>query len=213
VVSLFQSGGMFMYVILLVSILALAIFIERMVFLYLKLKLDTDHAYQQIMIHLQNFDYRAAIEECAKIEKHPLGRILKAGLLKSDRRDREIELAMEEKLLSEIPTMKKRVNYLTLFANISTLLGLLGTIAGLISAFKGVSTASEAAKQEILASGISVAMLTTAFGLVVAIPCLVGFYILNNRGDFVIEKLEEKAVGMLNALSAMKRDGEAQCQG
>ena len=100
-----------------------------------------------------------------------------------------------------------------MFANISTLLGLLGTIMGLIAAFQGVSSASEAAKQEILAAGISVAMLTTAFGLIVAIPCLVGFYLLNNRGDFLIEKYEEKAVSLLNLLSSLKREQEPRCQG
>jgi biopolymer transport protein ExbB/TolQ len=165
------------------------------------------------MVALENSNYRGAIEECSKIEKHPLGRILKAGLLKSDKRDKEIELAMEERILGEIPLVKARINYLTMFANISTLLGLLGTIVGLITAFQGVSNASEAAKQEILASGISVAMFTTAFGLIVAIPCLAGFYILNNRGEQLIEKFEEKAVGMLNVLSSLKREKEIQCQG
>ncbi len=211
--SILQQGGVFMYVILGVSITAFAVFCERAGYLYLRLKLNTDAAYQRILAALENFNYSAALEECSKIENHPLGRILKAGLLKSDARDKEIELAMEEKLIAEAPRVKSRINYLTMFANISTLLGLLGTIVGLISAFQGVSNASEAAKQEILASGISVAMLTTAFGLIVAIPCLVGYYILNNRGDQLIEKFEEKAVGLLNVLSALKREREVQCRG
>jgi biopolymer transport protein ExbB/TolQ len=210
--EILQSGGAFMYVILAVSVVAFAIFCERANFLYVRLKLNTDHAYQKILAALESYNYRGALEECSRIERHPLGRILKAGLLKSDKRDKEIELAMEEKILAEIPLVKARVNYLTLFANISTLLGLLGTILGLITAFQGVSSATEAAKQEILARGISVAMLTTAFGLVVAIPCLVGYYMLNNRGDQLIEKFEEKALGMLNVLSSLKREKEAACQ-
>jgi len=210
--EILQSGGAFMYIILAVSVVAFAIFCERASFLYLKLKLNSDHAYQKILAALEAYNYRGALEECTRIERHPLGRILKAGLLKSDKRDKEIELAMEEKILAEIPRVKARVNYLTMFANIATLLGLLGTILGLITAFQGVSSASEAAKQEILARGISVAMLTTAFGLVVAIPCLVGYYLLNNRGDQLIEKFEEKALGMLNVLSSLKREKEAACQ-
>jgi biopolymer transport protein ExbB/TolQ len=99
-----------------------------------------------------------------------------------------------------------------MFANISTLLGLLGTIMGLITAFQGVGSASAAMKQEILARGISVAMFTTAFGLIVAIPCLVGFYVLNNRGDFLIDQLEEKALRLFNVLSSLKRNKELQCQ-
>ena len=80
---------------------------------------------------------------------------------------------------------------------------------GLITSFKSVSSASDAAKQEMLASGISMAMLTTAAGLIVAIPCLVGFYILNNRGEFLIEQFEQKALGLANTLSALKSSGSA----
>jgi biopolymer transport protein ExbB len=198
-----------MYIIIGVSVMSFALFFERAGFLYLKLKLNMDKAAQKIMVHLENANYRGAIEECTRIENHPLGRILKAGLLKSDKKDKEIERALEEKIMAEIPQIKAKINYLTLFANISTLLGLLGTIMGLITSFKSVSSASDAAKQEILASGISMAMLTTAAGLIVAIPCLVGFYMLNNRGEFLIEKFEQKALGLANTLSTLKSSGRA----
>ena len=207
--ELIQSGGTFMYVILCVSVLSFALFFERAGFLYLKLKVNMDKAAQKIMTHLEKSNYRGAIEECTRIENHPLGRILKAGLLKSDKKDKEIERALEEKIMTEIPRIKAKINYLTLFANISTLLGLLGTIMGLITSFKSVSSASDAAKQEILASGISMAMLTTAAGLIVAIPCLVGFYLLNNRGEFLIEQFEQKALGLANMLSNLKSSGRA----
>jgi len=210
--TLFQSGGLFMYVILTVSIVALALFLERASYLYFRLNLNTEKSFKKVLLLIDKSNYRGALDECARIQKHPLGRILKAGLLKSDKRDKEIELAMEEKILREIPQVKARINYLTMFANISTLLGLLGTIVGLITAFQGVSGADAAMKQEILARGISVAMFTTAFGLIVAIPCLVGFYILNNRGDYIIDQLEEKALGLFNALSSLKRNKELQCQ-
>ena len=203
--SLLSNGGPFMYVILMVSIVAFVIFLERASFLYYRMKLNMDSAFKRILFPLEKKDYRGAIEECSKIQKHPIGSILKAGLLKADSKDKEIERAMEEKILSEIPRVKARINLLTLFANISTLLGLLGTIMGLITAFKGVTAASDAMKQEILASGISMAMLTTAAGLVVAIPCLAGYYLLNNRGDYLIDKMEEKSVSMANMLSTLKQ--------
>ena len=203
--SVFIDGGPFMYVILGVSIMAFAIFLERAAFLYLKMNLNMDRAYQQILFPLEKKNFSGAMEACSKINKHPLGSILKAGLVKADRKDKEIERAMEERILSEASRLKSRINLLTLFANIATLLGLLGTILGLITAFQSVSSANEAAKQEILAKGISMAMLTTAAGLIVAIPCLAGYYLLNNRGDFLIDKLEEKAVALANALSSMKQ--------
>jgi biopolymer transport protein ExbB/TolQ len=194
-----------MFVILGVSIVALAIFLERSAFLYFRMNLNMDKALKRVLIPLERKDFNGAIQECIKINKHPLGSILKAGLMKADRKDQDIERAMEEKIISELPRVKTRINLLTLFANIATLLGLLGTILGLIKAFQSVGAASDAAKQEVLASGISMAMLTTAGGLVVAIPCLAGFYLLNNRGDYLIDKIEEKALGLANVLSAMKQ--------
>lgn len=204
--ALFNSGGPFMWVILIVSITAFALFCERGAYLYFKLNLNSDAAYKKIVTLLEKLNYRGALDECTKIENHPLGRILKSGLMKADKRDKEIELVMEENIMREIGTVKARINYLTLFANISTLLGLLGTILGLISAFKGVSSANAAMKQEILAKGISVAMLTTAFGLIVAIPCLVGYYLLNNRGEYIINQFEEKSLSLYNLLTSMKRE-------
>jgi biopolymer transport protein ExbB/TolQ len=202
--SVFTNGGPFMFVILLVSIIAMAIFVERAAFLYFRMNLNMDNALKKILFSLERNNFNGALEECARIKAHPLGSILKAGLLRADRKDKEIERAMEEKIISEIPRVKARINLLTLFANIATLLGLLGTIMGLITAFQSVNSANEAMKQEILANGISMAMLTTAGGLMVAIPCLGGYYLLNNRGDFLVDKIEEKALGLANALSAMK---------
>jgi biopolymer transport protein ExbB len=199
------TGGPFMYVILGVSIIAMAVFLERATFLYFRMNMNMDKALKKVLIPLEQQNFRQALDECSKIGKHPLGSILKAGLLKADRKDQEIERAMEEKIISEIPRVKMRINLLTLFANIATLLGLLGTILGLITAFQSVSNADEAMKQIVLAKGISMAMLTTAGGLVVAIPCLGGFYLLNNRGDFLVDKIEEKALGLANTLSAMKQ--------
>jgi biopolymer transport protein ExbB len=199
------TGGPFMYVILGVSIIAMAVFLERATFLYFRMNMNMDKALKKVLIPLEQQNFRQALDECSKIGKHPLGSILKAGLLKADRKDQEIERAMEEKIISEIPKVKMRINLLTLFANIATLLGLLGTILGLITAFQSVSNADEAMKQIVLAKGISMAMLTTAGGLVVAIPCLGGFYLLNNRGDFLVDKIEEKALGLANTLSAMKQ--------
>lgn len=203
--SVFTDGGPFMFVILGVSIVAFAVFLERAAFLYYRMNLNMDKAMKKVLVPLEMQNFRGAIEECSKIRKHPLGGILKAGLLKADRKDQEIERAMEEKIIGEIPKVKARINLLTLFANIATLLGLLGTIMGLITAFQSVGSADETMKQEILAHGISMAMLTTAGGLIVAIPCLGGFYLLNNRGEYLIDKIEEKALGLANALSAMKQ--------
>jgi len=204
--DLLNSGGSFMYVILLTSIGALALFCERAYFLFVKLNLNMDTAFDRISALLGGANYRGALEEVNRIQSHPMGRTLKKGILKAGKRDKDIEQAMLESILREMPLLKVRVNYLSMFANVATLLGLLGTIVGLIAAFAGVAGASGAEKQTILAAGISVAMFTTAFGLIVSIPSLVGFYLLNNRGDKIIEKMDEKALALFNILSSLKRD-------
>ena len=201
----FTDGGPFMYVILLSSMGAMALFLERAYFLYFRLKLNTDQVFEKIHRHLKKTNYRNAIEECNKYITHPLGRTLKAGLINAGRRDKDIEQALQESLVREIPAFKKRINYLSMFANVATLLGLLGTITGLIAAFGGVANANPTEKQAILASGISVAMLTTAFGLIAAIPSMMGFFLLNNKADAMIDSVEEKAMRLHNILCSLKQ--------
>ena len=122
--------------------------------------------------------------------------------------DPRVARAMEEEMLRTAPTIRKRIGYLATLGNVATLLGLLGTIFGLIQAFEGVSMADPATKQEILARGISVAMLTTAFGLIVAIPCLLSHAFLQSKAIQMIEGLEEKAFTLFNKISALHRDIE-----
>ena len=200
-----NKGGPFMYVILIASIVALALFLERAYFLYFKLRINMDAVYQNIQAHLKKANYRGALEECNRYHSHPLGRTLKSGLLNAGKRDKDIEQALQESLAREVPNFKKRINYLNMFANVATLLGLLGTITGLIAAFGGVADASPAEKQEILATGISIAMFTTAFGLIAAIPSMMGYFLLTNRADALIEQVEEKALSLYNALCSLKQ--------
>ncbi len=197
-----QGGGHFMWVILAVSIIAFALFAERYYFLFFRLNINIDKSAHKIKSLLTDSNYQGALEECNRFVQHPLGRVLKSGILMAGRRDKEIEQAFQESILREVPVLKSRINYLSLIANIATLLGLLGTILGLISAFAGVADAAAAEKQEILSAGISVAMFTTAFGLVVAIPSMAGFYLLNNRSDWMVGKIDEKALAVFSVLTA-----------
>ncbi len=206
--DLLTKGGVFMLPILMVSIGALALIIERVYTLWLRYRLDEEGFVKGLMHALDEQDFAGALEECARAENNPLSRVLRAGLLKVHRSDKEIERAMEEEMLRTAPTIRKRIGYLATLGNVATLLGLLGTIFGLIQAFEGVSMADPATKQEILARGISIAMLTTAFGLIVAIPCLLSHAFLQNKSMQMIEGLEEKAFTLFNKISALHRDIE-----
>jgi len=202
------KGGFFMIPILVASVAALAIILERVFTLWVRYRLDEEGFLKSLLHAVDKQDFPGALEECARSTQHPLSRVSRAGLLKVHRRDREIERAMEEEMLRTVPHVRKRIPYLATLGNIATLLGLLGTIFGLIQAFEGVSLADPATKQEILAKGISVAMLTTAFGLVVAILCLLAHSFLQNKATRVIEGIEEKSFALFNRISDMHRDLE-----
>ena len=113
---------------------------------------------------------------------------------------------MEGAYLEAAPILQKRTGYLSMLANVATLLGLLGTILGLIQAFHGVTLQDTTMKQEVLAKGIAVAMSTTAFGLIVAIPCLIAFHILTSRQNQILDSIQHAATQLLNLVSASNRD-------
>ena len=119
----------------------------------------------------------------------------------SGRRRDDIEKAMEESLMEVLPRLEKRTHYLATLANIATLLGLLGTIIGLIRAFTAVSNANPADKADLLSASISVAMNTTAFGLMVAIPLLLVHALLQTKTNQLVDSLEMATVKFLNAVT------------
>jgi len=104
-------------------------------------------------------------------------------------------------MMEIIPQLEKRTQYIALFANICTLLGLLGTIMGLIAAFTAVANADPAEKADLLSASISVAMNTTAFGLMAAIPLLVFHAMLSSKTGEIIDSLEMASVKTLNLIS------------
>jgi biopolymer transport protein ExbB len=144
-VELLNRGGWMMWVILGISVIALAITLDRVFMLYLRARLNVDSFLSRVMALIETRDYTKALETCNIATQHPLPKVLKAGIAKSNRREKEIERAMEVEMLRAIPRIQKGVGFLGLLGNSSTLLGLLGTIFGLIRAFSGVSAASAAA--------------------------------------------------------------------
>jgi biopolymer transport protein ExbB len=128
----------------------------------------------------------------------PLTRIIQAGLTRFNRPDHEVQAAMDESALSELPRLEKRTGYLAMLGNIATLIGLMGTILGLIHSFAGVAGADPSMKATLLAKGISEAMNCTAFGLITAIPALLGFAILNGWTQSLLDDINEVSVQVVN---------------
>lgn len=201
IIRFFQDGGTFMYPIAIVLVCGLAIAIERWIFLSAA-KMSNRKAFNQIMPLLQKRDLNGVIK-IANSSTAPMGRIIGAGIARmaqSQRRD-DIEYAMEEGVMEALPRLEKRTQYLATLANIATLLGLLGTIIGLIAAFTAVANADPAEKASLLSQSISVAMNTTAFGLISAIPLLLFHALLQTKTTEIVDSLEMAGVKVLNMLS------------
>lgn len=200
-VRFFQEGGVFMYPIAVVLVVGLAIAIERWIVLSAA-RSSNRRAFDRILPLLKKRDY-AAIMDLGRSSGAPISRIIAAGIARMQHTPRreEIEYAMEEGVMEAVPRLEKRTAYIATFANIATLLGLLGTIMGLIAAFTAVANANPAEKAALLSQSISVAMNTTAFGLMAAIPLLLLHTAIQNKVSEIVDSLEMAGVKTLNIIS------------
>ncbi|MCF6282156.1 MAG: MotA/TolQ/ExbB proton channel family protein [Candidatus Polarisedimenticolaceae bacterium] len=202
-IRFFQEGGLFMYPIMLVFAVGIAIALERYIYLTVA-RSGNRKAWQKVLPHLNEGKFERALKT-AENTKSSIGNILTYGLSRahSSRRREDVEMAMEEGLMEVVPRLEKRTPYLSTLANICTLLGLLGTIVGLIQAFTAVAQADPSEKADLLSASISVAMNTTAFGLMCAIPLLIIYALLQSRTTEIVDSLEMASVKFLNIFSDM----------
>ena len=200
-VKFFQDGGPFMYPILIVLAIGLAITVERWLHLTVA-RTKNRHMIAKLMPLVAKGEVAGA-SKLAKSSTATVSRILLQGIEnhKTARRRDDFEAAMDESIMEAIPRLEKRTHYLAMFANIATLLGLLGTIIGLIKAFTAVAQVDPSMKAEILSTSISVAMNTTAFGLIVAIPLLFFYTVLQTKTTEIVDSLEMTVVKFVNHLS------------
>lgn len=197
-----QKGGPVMYPIILCSILAFAIVIERFYHLH-RAKIDTKKFMDDIANTLRRNKIMEAIELCDKTPG-PIPHILKAGIMKHDRPRQEIKEAIEDAGLYEVPRLEKNVTVLATIAHIAPLLGLLGTVTGMVRCFQTIqekSTAFHPVSPGDLAGGIWEALITTVAGLSVGIPVLVAYnYFVNRINNFVLD-MEKAATDLINILT------------
>lgn len=208
-----EQGGPFMWAILACSFVSLGVIFERVYVLWFKYRINAAQFLSHILSFVDADNFTRAIEVCNLRPDHPLAQVLKAGLLKANRGDKEIQRSMEEAASKVMPKVSKRTSYLSMLSNVSTLVGLLGTIQGLIQAFAGIGAADAAQKQEILAKGISTAMLTTAFGLIVAIPTMVAYSVLVSRQTVLAETIEEGSITLFNRITSRNTDSRSRAAG
>jgi biopolymer transport protein ExbB len=204
-VRFFVAGGPFMYPILIVFAVGAAIAIERYITLTL-VKRRNEGMWSKLQPALADGDFEKAREMTSK-DDSTVSRLLAMGLARQGavRRREDIEIAMEESMMEIIPQLEKRTSYVALGASIATLLGLLGTIMGLIQAFTAVANANPAEKADLLSASISVAMNTTAFGLIAAIPLLLTHSVLAAKTSEIVDSLEMASVKALNVITALAK--------
>lgn len=207
IVRFFQEGGPFMYPIALVLVVGLVIALERWIFLG-RARRYNRRAYRELLPALKQGDYASAMQ-IAQDSRAPIGQIILAGIqrMQSTPARDAIENAMEEGVMEALPRLERRTHYLATLANVATLLGLLGTIIGLIAAFTAVASADPAQKASLLSQSISVAMNTTAFGLISAIPLLLAHAMLQTRTTEIVDNLEMAGVKFLNSLEPATGSG------
>lgn len=203
----YQEGGAWMHPIAVCAVLGAGVMIERFIFLFFRFNINGAQFFNQIqkLVMANNID--RAIKLCNAADKAALARVMKAGLTRANKSESDIAAAIEEAMLEVGPAITKRISMIAAVANIATLLGLLGTIFGMIDAFTAVAVAAADQRSQALAKGISIAINTTGFGLMVAIPLLSASVFIQGLAKKIADEVDLYAVKLENLLAARVRQG------
>jgi biopolymer transport protein ExbB/TolQ len=202
-ISHFKEGGFMMYPILALGLWGFYITGERVYRLYFQMAANKDQLFKQLSHFLLKGDFEGMILVCDQNPK-PMTNVVKNCLVKimNNGSDQEIQAALDEGALVEAPKIEQQIGFLAVIGNVATLLGLLGTITGLIQSFAAVASADPATKAAKLTAGISEAMNCTAFGLVIAVPCVLAYSFLQSRAHKLVEEINEISIRTFNFILA-----------
>jgi len=199
--SFFHEGGPFMYVNIIWLACAVAVIIERIVTLMFRYNLNAPPFMEQVTKLVLTGNVDRAVKLCGAAPNAPLAKVVRAGLTRANRGELEVAKAVEEAILENAPLVQTRISWLWSLANIATLVGLIGTIVGLIGTFRSLGNVPADQKQALLSAGISEAMNNTAFGLSIAVTCIVFHLFLNAYSKRMVEVVELNAMKLENLLS------------
>jgi len=209
----FIKGGLeFMVPISLIGVAVLVVAIERFYFLFVRFNINAETFMAQIYKQVMANNIDRAIKLCNAAGKAMLPRVIKAGLTRANKSDMEIANAIEESILEVLPDLQKRTDSLNLLGQVATYMGLLGTIFGMIGAFKAVGSAKAEEKAALLANNISVAMNTTAFGLMVAIPSTLFYLFLSGMSKKILADIDQYSVKLENLLTSRSKGAAVEKQ-
>lgn len=202
-IKAFHEGGWGMYPILLLGLAGLFITAERVFLLYLRFNLNKEDFFKNVTSYLLKGDLEGMVSLCDQ-NPAPLSKVVKSCMIRLINKgsDSDIQAALDEGAMMQVPKIEKRIGYLAVIGNVATLVGLLGTITGLIQSFAGVANADPATKAAKLTMGISEAMHCTAFGLIVAVPCVLLYSFLQSRATTLIDDINEISIRTFNFILA-----------
>ena len=203
IAEFFEEGGWGMWPILILLIFILAIMFERIFVLYIRSSVKKEEFIKLLQVPILKGDLNRVLKVCSTYQ-YPLARIVHSGVLKVKRSDEEVQAAMDEAYLRELPQIKKRIDYLNLLGNTATLAGLLGTITGLINTFGAISRpdVDPSQRSTMLSAGIAEAMNCTAFGLATGIIGILAFAVLSSKAIEIESDINEGTVRVLNLIVA-----------
>ena len=197
----YRSGGPVMHAILVVGVLGLAVFFERVYVIFTNSKGSERGFIDKVATLARNGKTDEAIRLCGE-HKTAMTYIGELVLKSPGRTEADLQNAADAASVAALPSLTRRLHYLPMLANVATLIGLLGTIFGLREAFSSVALVSAAERSGKLASGIAIALNATGFGLVVAIPLSLAHGWLTSRAELLIERADEFSVKLINALAS-----------
>ncbi len=204
----YRSGGTFMHFIAICGLYVLGVSIYKFIMLFVKMNTNGANLMKQIQKLVISNNVEKAIKVCDDLNSAALAKVLKAGLSRANRGELEIQNAMEEATLEVAPKVTSLLPSVFAISSTATMFGLLGTVFGLIDAFDAVAHAAPEQKSAMLASGIAIAMNTTGWGLLIAIPGTILNLFLNGLAGKIMSDLDLYTVKLSNLLTSREKTAE-----
>jgi biopolymer transport protein ExbB len=196
---LLSKGGPMIWLLLLVSAVGVAVFIERLLY-YHRAQINATEFLNGVRNVLRRDNVVEALSIC-EATPGPVARLVRAGILNRDRGREGVREALEDAALIEVPRLEEKLPLLATIAQISPLMGLLGTVFGFIQVFMKLQTEGQFAPVEMLSGGIWTALLSSGAGLAVAIPAYAGYNYLVSRVNAIVLDMEKASTEILNVIS------------
>ena len=201
-VHYFLEGGAFMWPILVTLIFGLAFVIERAYSLMMS-AVDAQTFFETVSKSMNDDGTEAAVQVCSETEG-PIAAIFHAGLSKMNRGLGEVEKAIQNAGAIEMAFLEKNMIWLNAVITIAPMLGFTGTVVGMIAAFDAIKAANDISPA-VVAGGISQALLTTAFGLIVAIILQIFYNFIISKIDDIVNDMEDASIALVDLIASNKK--------